>query len=307
MAGVIKTGMTSWVDKSLLASGFYPRGAKTAEGRLRYYASQFCIVENDSAYYALPARRHAELWVERTPPDFTMNVKAFASLTGHYTDPRRLPADLRKLLPESVAEKRRVYPKDLGPELLTEIGQRFRDAIEPLRASGRLGVVLFQYPVWFPRTRENEDLVKNARETVPGCRVAVEFRNATWMADDRFRRTLAFLRENELVYTCVDEPQGFTSSVPPIAEATSDIALVRFHGRNGARWEKAATTASERFQYLYSLEDLVPWVPKIQRLAEETRAVHVLMNNCWQDYAVVNAREMAALLAGEALPPRGAG
>jgi uncharacterized protein YecE (DUF72 family) len=301
MPGLIKTGVTSWTEKTLVQSGWYPRGTSSAEARLRYYASRFSIVENDSTYYALPAPQHASLWVARTPSWFTMNVKAFASLTGHYTDPRRLPADLRDALAVEVREKRRVYPKDLGEDTLREIAVRFRHAIEPLRAAGRLGVVLFQFPVWFPCTRENERVLERSRELVPGCRVAVEFRNATWMSEKNASRTVDFLRAAGLVYTCVDEPQGFPSSIPPVAIATSeDLAVVRFHGRSAERWTHAEATASERFKYRYTDDELREWVPKIRELAAQARVVHVLMNNCHGDYAVVNAHHMASLLSAQA-------
>jgi uncharacterized protein YecE (DUF72 family) len=306
VTAVIKTGITSWADRSLVGSGFYPRGTSSAEARLRYYASQFPIVENDSAYYALPTKEQALRWVERTPQGFTMNVKAYASLTEHYTDPERLPRDLRQVLPSSVLEKKRAYPKDLGAEVLSEIAIRFREALEPLRASGRLGVVLFQYPVWFNWTRDHEEQVAFTHELVPGCRVAIEFRNATWLSDRHRARTFALLRNEGLSFTSVDEPQGFPSSLPPVAEATSDIAVVRFHGRMRDRWNRASETASERFQYLYSSRELLEWVPKIRSLAERTRETHVLMNNCWRDYAVVNAREMDALLREEGRAAAGA-
>jgi uncharacterized protein YecE (DUF72 family) len=300
MTGVIETGATSWTEKSLVASGWYPKGTGSAEGRLRYYASQFPIVENDSMYYAIPPPERAELWVERTPPGFTMNVKAFASLTEHYADARRLPVDLREALPRELRDHPRVYTKDLGPELVAELANRFRAAIEPLRAGGRLGLVLFQYPVWFTASRENEQKLLHTRELVPGCRVAIEFRNAFWMNERHQKRTLDLLRDADLVYTCVDEPQGFPSSVPPVAVATTDIALVRFHGRSASRWKRPSQSASERFRYLYSTAELEEWVPPIRRLADEAASVHVLMNNCYSDYAVRNAREMTFLLESAA-------
>lgn len=180
---------------------------------------------------------------------------------------------------------------------MREILRRLRDALEPLHLRGKLGVVLFQFPVWFPISRENKAyLVRIRREFAP-YRVAVEFRNATWMADRNLDETLALLAGEDLVYTCVDEPQGFVSSVPPIAAATSDIAIVRMHGRNAARWDRGARAASERFDYLYSPDELREWVPRVLALAERTREVHVLMNNCYGDYAVRNARDMADLLA----------
>lgn len=296
MRGGIKVGVTSWTEKTLIESGWYPKGVHTAEDRLRWYATQFPIVEVDATYYALPSERNSHLWVERTPDGFTMNVKAFATLTGHYTDPKRLPADLREALPATLRAERRVYPKDLGPEMVGEIARRFREGVEPLAAGGRLGLVLFQYPVWFPASRENQRKVLETRELLPDVRIAIELRNETWMNERHRERTLALLRDADLVYTCVDEPQGFPSSVPPIAAATSDVALVRFHGRSKARWNKATTTAADRFRYRYSERELREWTPKIRTLADRADTVHVLMNNCYSNYAVVNAKQLAELL-----------
>src|SRR5262245_62448738 len=128
MAGDVEVGITSWTDKSLIASGWYPKSVHTAEARLRHYTTQFSIVENDSAYYAVPSLHQAEVWVERTPAEFTMNVKAFATMTEHYTDPKRLPADLREALAPQLRDKARVYPRDLGREVLVEIARRYREA-----------------------------------------------------------------------------------------------------------------------------------------------------------------------------------
>ena len=296
MAAEIKVGATSWTEKSLVDSGWYPKGTHSPEGRLRYYASQFSITENDSTYYAIPPPDRAELWVERTPPWFTMNVKAFATLTEHYTDAKRLPPDLREALPEELRSEPRVYPKDLGDEIVGELADRFRAAVEPLRAGGRLGLVLFQYPVWFTASRENERKLLQTRDLLPGCRVEIEFRNAIWMNERHRDRTMALLRDADLVYTCVDEPQGFPSSIPPFAYATSEIALVRFHGQSQSRWNKQTASARDRFRYLYTKEQLREWVPRIKRLADEADSVYVLMNNCYSDYAVRNARQMIELL-----------
>lgn len=296
MGARIKTGATTWADRSLVASGWYPPHARSAEERFRYYASRFPLVENDAGYWALLGPEQVEVWARRAPPGFTMNMKAHALLTGHYTDPRRLPKDLRKSLPRSLREKARVYPKDLGPERMRDISRRFREGLEPLRASGTLGLVLFQFPVWFPISRENKERLVQIREELSPCRVAVELRNFTWMSDRNLDETLGLLAGEDLVYTCVDEPQGFPSSVPPIAAATSDVAVVRMHGRNAARWERGARTAAERFDYLYSLDELREWVPKILALAERSSEIHVLMNNCHRDYAVRNAQEIAELL-----------
>lgn len=292
----IKVGISSWTEKTLLRSGFYPPAAHDAESRLRFYAGQFALAEVDAPYYALPTRAQGAAWAARTPADFTMNVKAYALFTGHYTDPMRLPGDLRQALPAALRDKDKLYPHELDPAFLDECARRFLDAIEPLRESGKLGLVLLQYPVWFPLSRASRRAIMAARARFAGLRAAVEFRNRTWMSEANRAETLAFLRAAHCAYTCVDEPQGFPSSVPPVAEVTSDIALVRFHGRNHRRWSERTETAAQRMDYLYSPRELAEWVPRIQGLAAEAEEVHVVMNNCHRDYAVRNAREMRALV-----------
>jgi uncharacterized protein YecE (DUF72 family) len=287
----------SWTEKTLLESGWYPSEAnKDAESRLRYYADHFSLVENDATFYALPATKQAELWAARTPDDFTMNVKAFAPLTTHHTDPKRLPRDVRDELPKELREKRRIYPKDLGAEALAELAKRFRIALEPLQAAGKLGAVLFQYPPWFAISRANKDEIARAKELLPDFRLAIEFRNGTWMSERNRSETLSFLRDNDLIYVSVDEPQGFRTSIPPVAEATSDIAMVRFHGRNADTWMKQTQTAAERFKYQYTDEELKEWIPRIRGLEKESDEVQVLYNNCYADFAVTNAKRMADLL-----------
>jgi uncharacterized protein YecE (DUF72 family) len=125
----------------------------------------------------------------------------------------------------------------------------------------------------------------------------VEFRNAAWLGTDRDRdRTLGLLRDLDLPLVCVDMPQGFRSSVPPLAEATSPaLSVVRFHGRDPEAWQKK--TVAERFRYLYSEKELAEWVPRVELLSESAREVHVLMNNCHADKAVTNAKQLADLLS----------
>jgi len=267
----VKVGTCSWTDPTLIASGWYPDKIKDdAEERLRYYAARFPLVENDASYYALPGQKQAQLWAERTPDGFTMNFKAFATLTTHHTDPKRLPKDIREAMPNEAREKKRVYPKDFPAATRDELFARFWVALEPLRRSGKLGAILLQYPDWFVISRENKAEIVRARELLPDDRLAVEFRNATWMSERNREETLEFLRKNGLTYVSVDEPQGFPSSIPPVAAATSaDLAIVRFHGRNAENWKKPGLTAAERFDYSYSRKELEEWLPRINELAEQ--------------------------------------
>jgi uncharacterized protein YecE (DUF72 family) len=296
-----KIGTCSWTDPTLVGSGWYPPDvAKKADERLRYYADHFPIVENDAAYYAIPSQEQAKLWAERTPQGFTMSFKAFGTITTHPTDPKRLPKELRDALPKDVATKRRVYPKDLPKEVVDEIHARYWVGLEPLRRAGKLGAILLQFPEWFPIGSKNKAEILRARELLPDDRLAVEFRNHTWMEERNRAETLAFLREHGLSYVSVDEPQGFPSSIPPVAAVTAPLAVVRFHGRNAENWKKPGLTAAERFDYLYTKPELAEWLPKIRRLEEEADEVHLLMNNCYGDKAVRNAADLAGMLAKRA-------
>jgi uncharacterized protein YecE (DUF72 family) len=294
----VRVGTASWTDPTMTAAGvFYPAGADTAEERLQYYASQFPLVEVDSTYYALPVPRMAELWRERTPPDFTFDVKAHALLTGQPSETKRLPKDIRTALPPELAAKPRLYARDLPEELAGEVWRRFRDGLEPLQASGQLGAVLLQYPRWVFPSSENRDAILEARERLAGLPVSVEFRHGSWFNEKNMDRTLRFLTDHQVPLVVVDGPQGFKSSLPAVVTATSpELAIVRFHGRRTATWEAPGIPVVERFRYLYDRGELEAWVPRIRELAAGARETHVLMNNCYANYGSTNAREMAALL-----------
>ena len=300
----IRLGTASWTDPTMTAAGvFYPREAGTAEERLGYYASRFPVVEVDATYYALPTRRLSELWVERTPPDFVFDVKAHALLTGQPTETRRLPKALREALPAPVAAKPRLYAKDLPGELLAEVWRQFADGLAPLAEAGQLGAVLLQYPKWFFTSSENRDAIHEAKAALEphGLRVAVEFRNGSWFNERNLDRTLAFLSDEAIPLVLVDGPQGFKSSVPPIAATTApDLAVIRFHGRRTATWEAMAGLQTvERFRYLYDRPELEEWVPRIVAAARDAADTHVLMNNCYANYGSTNARELADMLGRE--------
>jgi uncharacterized protein YecE (DUF72 family) len=186
---------------------------------------------------------------------------------------------------------------------LEEIHKRFWTALEPLRQSGKLGAILLQYPDWFVISRDNKDAIVAARDLLPDDRLAIEFRNNTWMSERNRAETLRFLSEHGLTYVSVDEPQGFPSSMPPVAAVTTeDLAVIRFHGRNTENWKKKGITAAERFDYAYSQPELLEWLPKIRQAAKEAKEVHLLMNNCYGDKAVNNARELSQLLLVDAVP-----
>ena len=288
--GEIRVGTASWTDKTLLASGWYPDDADTAEARLAYYASQFPLVEVDSTYYSPPAERTSELWVSRTPEHFTFNIKAFSLLTHHPTRPERLYKDLR---PDT---KKNIYLRDCEPAMVDQVWARFLSALEPLHAAGKLGAVLFQFPQWFPIGRDNKTYVLECKRRCEPYRVCVEFRNRTWMSSDNEAETLDFLSSYAVAYVCVDMPQGHPSSVPPVVAATNpDLSVVRFHGHSD-KWD--SKNIYERFGYRYSEDELRQWAPRLHELSGQTAQTHVLLNNCYRDYAQTNARQLADLLNG---------
>jgi len=295
---VVKIGTCSWTDPTLLKAGWYPAEADSPEGRLAYYASRFPVVEVDSTYYSLPSERNAVLWAERTPPGFTFNIKAFSLLTGHGSAPSKLPPILRDSLPESLAGKEgNLYLKDLPPEAQRWVWQSFDDALGPLAEAGKLGAILFQFPPWFGINRENKGYLERCREQLPDRRLAVEFRNRSWLEERNVAETLGFLTDNDLTYVAVDEPQGFRSSVPPITAATTPgLAMIRLHGRNRESWEARGVTAAERFRYLYSKDELAEWVPRIEDVAGKAEETHVLFNNCYSDFGVRNAADLSEQL-----------
>jgi uncharacterized protein YecE (DUF72 family) len=297
----VLVGISSWTEPTLIKKGnFYPKGVNSAEERLKFYASQFPIAEVDSSYYFPPSEKNAALWVDRTPKGFTFNIKAYALLTNHPTKVESLYKDVREALPKELAEKKNVYRDKVPQELQDKVWQRFRDALMPLHSAGKLGAILFQFPQWFVIGRANKDYILECKERLPDFRIAVELRHKTWMEDRNQDETLGFLREHDIPYVCVDMPQGFDSSLPRVAAATSkDLAMIRFHGRDPAAWQSKSQRAADRFRYDYRERELKEWVPKIESLSEQARETHVVMNNCYENYAVKNARQLASLLGLE--------
>jgi len=292
----VRVGTCSWADKTLTKdTRWYPKKTMTAAERLAFYAARFSIVEADSTYYRPPSRDLTEGWAERSPDGFRMNVKAYSLLTGHPTKPDSLWPDIRDTLDAEAAAKRNVYPHHLPDDALEEVWARCADAVVPLAEAGRLGAVLLQYPQWFTPKKANREELARARERLGDLPVCVEFRSERWFGRDDLDRTIGWLADHDLALVVVDAPKA--SKLPKVVAATAGLAVVRFHGRADETWKSGAATAAERFKYLYDRRQLRPWVQRIQELAEEAGEVHVLMNNCYEDYGVRNAADMNELLA----------
>ena len=298
-AGEIRVGTASWTDPTMVRGNvFYPRGVSSAEERLRYYATQFPVVEVDSSYYSLPDRANAVRWADRTPPHFSFHLKAHALMTGQPTEVARLPEGLIEALPPALAGKSRLYAKDLPDDLMDAVWAHFLDAVTPLEESGKLGGILLQYPRWFLPTPANKQLLAEAATRLAGIPATVELRNRMWFGSAQSTGwTLDLLRELGLTHVIVDGPQGLESSVPAVAAVTTPgLAMVRLHGRRTATWEAPKVPTVERYRYLYSAAELDAAMPLIESAAAEATRTIVFFNNCYGNYGATNAREMMARL-----------
>jgi len=260
----IYVGTSSWADHT----NFYPPDLPSNQ-QIRFYAQHFPIVEINSTFYRMQPARNFQLWAERTPPGFLFDVKPYRQLTWHD----------------------REHPPD------EQVFDEFRRSLQPLREHGKLGAVTFQFPPWFVFRPQNVDYTRRCRETLPEDRVSVEFRHRSWLEGDHVPKLLDTLREHGIALTVVDEPQVGSGSVPTVLEVTNpELALVRFHGRNAKTWYKKVERTADRFDYLYSEDELKEWVPNMARLGAQE--LHIFFNNNRDDYAVRNARQFTQLLQG---------
>lgn len=237
---------------------FYPEDIKKGD-MLRYYAERFSAVEVNSSFYAIPSPSTFARMSEKTPGQFEFAVKAHKDLT---------------------------HSADVDPEVF----KRFVRAVEPLIDTGKLGCILAQYPWSFRKQKSSEDRVRQLREGFGELPVVVEFRNVGWVGED----TYELLREHRLGFCCVDEPR-LKGLMPREAVVTAPVGYARFHGRNTEKWWQH-DEAWERYNYLYSPEELAEWVPKVRSIASATEKAYLFFNNHYQGKAAQNALAFAEML-----------
>lgn len=296
----IRTGTSSWTDPTLIACGrFYPPGVDTPAARLRHYASKFDLVEVDSSYYRLPDADVAWRWTQRTPSAFRFHIKAFRAFTGHNTPLDALPPDIAQALPSHELQHHRASPEaaqiaapDIPAELQDELWRRYLEAVEPLRQSGQLTAIHFQFSPRVQNDRAGRALVFETARRLDGERHAIEFRHRSWFdTPSREAATLAMLRETGAAHTIVDSPSGFDNTVPAVwATTRDDLCVVRLHGRNAAAWNRRGVTASSgRFVYEYSASELIDISARVERIAALADDTHVLFNTNHEDQGMKNA------------------
>jgi uncharacterized protein YecE (DUF72 family) len=286
MATPIRVGTCSWADEAL-TKYWYPKGVPSG-ARLAWYAEHFDTVEVDSTYYRLPAYEMVQRWAERTPDDFVMHVKAFGVMTRHPVKIDQLPPDLRDDAP--VDQRGRIERP--SRDFRAEIFRRFLEALEPLRESGKLGGLLFQFPPYVVPKEASYDYLAWAREQVGDDRMLVEFRHRAWYEEGQREETLCFLEEHGMSHVVVDAPRTDGKNVPlTVLALTTPLLYVRFHGRNAETWNVRGGSASERFDYLYSEEELAEWVEPLKELSQEAKEAYVVFNN--NNRSRVGGREVA--------------
>ena len=291
-------GVAGWTDPTLLAAGvFYPDDATTPESRLRFYASHLPMVEVDATYYALPSSETSSRWVERTPDHFVFNIKAHSLMTGHPTNPARLPPWLKDDLPVRLKSAMNVYAHHFSRDAIDEVWRRFLSALNPLTEAGKLGAIMLQYPRWFTPSRAAAAELASSRDRLANLPATIEFRHRDWLSERIAPRMFAMLKSLEFSYVAVDAPPGMESSVPPVMEVTNPaLVMFRFHGRRESTWEARNDEVAERYRYLYDQAQLKAWLPAIERAIGSAMQVHLTFNNNKWNYAIANAAEMNELL-----------
>ena len=174
-----------------------------------------------------------------------------------------------------------------GREIESSELKRFKEGVQPLAEAGMLGCVLAQFPWSFRRTKANRAYLAGIVDALGPWPVVVEFRHASWDTPE----TLAGMRERGVAFCNIDQPL-FQDSLAPTGYVTSRIAYVRLHGRNHEHWFREESERDDRYNYLYTGEELKPWLARIEQLRKLVDAVFVITNNHYRGQAVVNALEL---------------
>jgi uncharacterized protein YecE (DUF72 family) len=238
---------------------FYPQGLPQRDW-LSFYAREFNTCEINSTYYVIPSAASFKSMCDKTGSDFLFAIKANQEMTHLREDPG-------------------------------VICETFVRAVEPVIESGKLGCILAQFPNSFDFNRPNWEYLARLKHYLQELPLVVEFRNARWLKVDVFQ----WLREHEIGFCCVDEPQ-LPNLLPPLAEVTSKIGYIRFHGRNKEKWWQPEHPY-ERYDYSYKPEELREWLPKIKKIVDSTQKTFLFANNHWRSQSVTTVRQLKMMLA----------
>ena len=240
---------------------FYPTGIRKGD-MLSHYVGSFPVVEVNATYYRILKPVVLHQMERKTPPGFEFVIKAHKSMT---------------------------HSRDAGKGTYDE----FLEMLQPVQDAGKFSGVLAQFPWGFKNNGPAREHLKVLREGLPDIPLFAEFRHDGWIVDDTF----SLLEELGIGYCCVDEPR-LKGLVPPVVKKTSDTGYVRLHGRNAQNWWRR-TGGGDRYDYLYSDEELKDWVGKIRKLAADAKKTYVFFNNCHAGQAATNAQLMQEMLKAQ--------
>ena len=247
----------------------FPEAAGTKFDTLALVAKYFDTAEINSSFYYPPKPASARSWIKRVAhnPNFIFTAKLHKVFT-HKRD--------------------KLTSKDEGA---------FREGIAPLIEAGKFGALLIQFPWSFKNDPAERTYLTQLCERFKDYPLVVELRHESWN-DPRILQTL----EDLGVGLCdIDQPL-FADSIKPSAEVTSPIGYIRLHGRNYQNWFREEANVVERYDYLYSRDELEPWVERIKQVADKAKQTYVITNNHARGQSLVNAFEVLALLEEKRLP-----
>jgi uncharacterized protein YecE (DUF72 family) len=263
---------------------FYPSPRPRGFDELAWYADHFDTVEVNSTFYRQPEPAMSQGWVRRTPAAFLFAVKLFQKFTH----------------PDMYLARDGVRDWDLS---LADV-EAFRRGIAPLSDAGRLAALLVQFPPSFHATADTRGYLDWLLAALAGYPLAVELRHRTW--SDEAKTTRDVLGAHDAAWVWIDEPK-FRQSIrqSPDLDGASSLAYVRLHGRNAAEWW-SHEAAEDRYDYLYSQEELAPIASATRAAARGQRRVLVYLNNHFSAKSVANAavlrHDLGQLVPGEYLP-----
>ena len=262
----IRIGPAGWSYKDWEGTVYPPHGSKFDP--LAYLANYFDTIEINSPFYRIPPPTHPRSWVRRIAanPDFRFTTKIFRGFT-HEKEPL-VAADVKA----------------------------FRNYLDPLMEADRLGAILIQFPWSFRNSDESREKLEQLFDAFADYPKALEVRHLTFQNEEFY----SFLEEHAVSWVNVDQPL-FHDSVKPADTVTGPVGYARLHGRNYEKWF-AHKESWERYNYLYSPEELTPWVERIHKMAQN-KDTYVITNNHFRGQAVVNATELERALGQEAKVP----
>ncbi len=237
-----------------------PRGFHPAE----YLAHFFDTIEINTSFYQPLRAENAKTWVSRVEhnPSFRFTAKLWRGFTHERTAGR-------------------------------EDEKRFKTGIAPIALAGRLGALLLQFPWSFRNTRENREHLGALVVQFMEYPLVVEVRHGSWNQPGIYQ----MLSDLDVGFCNIDQPV-IGQSIRPSSVATAPVGYVRLHGRNYEKWFNSENEPEQRYNYLYRLNELQPWVERIRTLMERVKAAFVITNNDYGGKGIVNALQLIHLLSG---------